>query len=195
MQLELRKLGLTEKEAKVYLAGLELPPSSVKFLAEKIKMTRPTVYEIIKRLEEKRLFSELKEGKKRLFTAQSPESVLGILRTKKKELEEREREFIRIIATLEARYPKGGIKIFRGRDGLRALEEIISFSSTPEIFIFNNKNCPIKAVKMKRIFQEIKKRLGKISITQFNSKIAGSLIVADKTVFFPKGKKEGFLLF
>ena len=34
IELELRKLGLTEKEVKVYLAGLELGPNSVQNLAK-----------------------------------------------------------------------------------------------------------------------------------------------------------------
>ena len=36
--LELRKLGLREKEVSVYLAGLELGPSSVQDIAKKQKL-------------------------------------------------------------------------------------------------------------------------------------------------------------
>lgn len=195
LEMELRKLGLKEKEVKVYLAGLKLGPSSVQKIAEAAGgMTRPTTYEIIRRLAEKRLFSTIKENKKQSFIAQSPEGILGILRTEKKEIEEKEREFIRIIASLEAKYPKEWIKIFKGKEGLNSLVEIISFSSTFEIFIFNSKNCPIGIAEREKIFREIKKRLGKIKITEIVSSLEGCLIVADKVVFFPRGKKEGLLL-
>jgi len=49
IELELKKLGLKEKEVKVYLAGLELGPNSIKNIAEKVKIPRPTVYEIVKK--------------------------------------------------------------------------------------------------------------------------------------------------
>lgn len=196
IELEIRKLGLTEKEARVYLAGLALGPSSAQNISRKTKLTRPTAYEIIKRLEEKGLFVETKEKKKRYFIAQSPESILGILRTQKKEIEEKEREFIRIIAVLEARYSKekGEIKVFKGKEGLNALAEIISFSSVPEITIVNPKKIPIAAKERKKIYQEIKKRLGRLSIKEISSEISGSLIIFDKVIFFSRKGKKAFLL-
>ena len=62
--LELRKLGLAEKEVKVYLTGLELGPTSVQKISVAANLTRPTTYEIIEKLEAKGLFSEIKEKKK-----------------------------------------------------------------------------------------------------------------------------------
>jgi len=193
--LELRKLGLTEKEVKIYLAGLELGPDSVQNIAKKAGLTRPTTYEIIRSLENKGLFAEAKEKKKNQFFAQSPEKILGILRIQKREIEEKEREFIRIIASLEAKYPKEkeGIKLFKGKEGLKALSEIIAFSSTPEIFILNPKLNPIGIREKKEIFQAIKKRLGRIEVKEINTKFEGSLIVFDKVIFFPVKKPEGYL--
>lgn len=190
--LELRKLGLKEKEVKVYLAGLELGPSSVQDIAKMVKITRPTIYEIIKKLKEKGLFAEVKQKGKRVFVAQSPERILGILRTQKREIEEREREFIRIIAVLEAKYSKekGEIKLFKGKEGLKALDEILSFSLTPEIIIIN----PQKTKNKKEIFQKIKKRLGKLEIKEINTKLKGTLIIFDRVIFIPEGKQAGFLL-
>lgn len=193
LALELRKLGLSEKEAKVYLAGLELGPCSVQSISQKTNLTRPTTYGIIKKLEEKGLFVEGKQRNKRLFAAQSPENVLGILRTQKRELEEKEREFIRIIATLEAKYSQkesGEIKKYKGKEGLKALEEILSFSSVPEILVVNSQG----AKKLKPVFQKIKKRLGRIKVKEVKAKVEGTLIVFDKIIFFPGQKKEGFLI-
>ena len=192
IELELRKLGLKEKEAKVYLVGLELGPSPVKDIAKRAEITRPTTYEIIKRLKEKGLFTEIKKAKRRYFVAQSPESILGLLRIKKREIEEKEREFIRIIAALEAKYSKAktAIKIYKGKEGLKALEEVLSFSPTPEIFIIN----PKKFKKRKVIFQKIKKRLGKINVKEINIDLAGTLIISDKAIFLSEKKTKGFLI-
>ena len=190
--LELRKLGLTEKEVRVYLAGLELGPNSVQNIAKKAGLTRPTTYEIIKSLEKKGLFAEAKEKKKKHFLAQSPEKILGILRTQKREIEEREREFIRIIADLEAKYSKekAGVKLFKGKEGLRALDEILSFSPTPEIIIVN----PKKTKTKKEIFQRIRKRLGRIDVKEVNTKLDGTLIIFDKAIFLPAKKQQGLLI-
>jgi len=197
IELELRKLGLTEKEVKVYLAGLELGPSSVQEIAKAAKISRPTTYEIIKKLKEKNLFTETKQKGKRVLAAQSPERILGLLRTQKREIEEKEREFIRIIAALEAKYSKEkeGIKVYKGKEGLKSLAEIISFSSTPQILVINPKLSPLKLKERKKIYKAIKKRLGKVGVKEINKKLEGSLIIFDKAVFFPPGKKTGLLFF
>jgi len=192
IELELRKLGLTEKEVHVYLAGLELGPSSVQKIAQKVRITRPTVYETIKNLEGKGLFTEIVEKTKRYFMAQSPERILGILRVQKREIDEKEREFIRVIAALESKYSKEkeGIKVFKGKEGLKALEETLSFSQTPEILIVN----PKESKKLKMIFQKIKKRLGKIEVRETSAKLDGTLIIFDKIIFLPSKKQVGYLI-
>jgi sugar-specific transcriptional regulator TrmB len=198
IELELKKLGLKEKEVKVYLAGLELGPNSIKNIAEKVKIPRPTVYEIVKKLKEKGLFVETKKGKKRLFLAQSPSQILRFLRIKKREIEEKEREFIRIISILETKYSKEkeGIRIFRGKEGQKAISEIISFSSTPEILIINPELNPISQKERKKIYQSIKKRLGQIKVKKTNIPgLNGSLIVFDKVAFFPSKTSKIILLF
>jgi len=196
IELELRKLGLSEKEVRIYLAGLELGPNSVQNIAKEAKLSRPTTYEIIKKLEDKKLFIETKQKNKRLFRAQSPESILGILRTQKREIEEKEREFIRIIATLEAKYSKEeGVRVFKGKESLKNLEEIISFSSIPQIIIINPKNVPMNSESLKRTYREIKKRLGKIELKEINiSRFNGSLIIFNRAVYFPSKKQEAFLI-
>lgn len=196
IELELRKLGLTEKEVRVYLAGLAWGPSSVQNIAQKARLSRPTAYGIIKKLEEKRLFIETGKKGKRVFAAQSPESILGVLRTQKREIEEKEREFIRIIAALESKYSKEEkVKAFKGKEGLSALGEILSFSSTPEILVVNLKNIPLSLQELKKIYQNIKKRLGEIKVKEFNlTGFSGSLIVFDKVIFFPVKKPIGYLI-
>ena len=69
----LQNLGLTEKEARIYLAALELGPSTVQEIAKKTGLIRTTVYNQIKILSEKGLLSELQEGKKRLIISQDPD--------------------------------------------------------------------------------------------------------------------------
>ena len=192
IELELRKLGLTEKEVRVYLAGLELGPSSVKKIAEMAKITRPTAYEIIKSLERKGLFAETPKGKKqkkkRLFAVQSPERILGILRTQKREIEEKEREFIRIISTLRSKYylkNQSEIRVYEGKEGLKALINDFSQSQTNEILIVTNGPQSLKPWRKK--LPEIKKRLGRLKLKEIKSRkdFPGALIIYDKLIYLP----------
>lgn len=215
IELELRKLGLTEKEVKVYLAGLELGPNSVQHIAEKTGISRPTVYEVIKSLEKKKLFSETKEGKKRYFTAQSPSNILGILKIQKKKIEEKEREFIRIISSLESKYSLNtgsGVRTYKGNHGLEILNEILSFTSSPEIFIFSSEATQKIEKERRVVYEKIKKRLGKIKVKEISqnktapkhpniqkkfstcSEIEGTLILFDKAIFLHHKGQEGFLI-
>ena len=197
IELELRKLGLTEKEVRIYLAGLELGPDSVQNIARIARLTRPTAYGIIKKLEEKKLFIETKQKGKRVFSAQSPENILGILGAQEREIEEKQREFIRIIAALEARYSKEkeNIRVFKGKESFKTLAETISFTSVPQILIVNPGNVPINSKELKKIYQAIKKRLGKVEVKEIiNPKFRGSLMVFDRVVYFPSSKPEAFLM-
>jgi len=216
IELELRKLGLKEKEVKVYLAGLGLGPTSVKNIAQRAKITRPTTYDIIKKLENKELFTEIKQNKKRYFVAQSPSKILGILRIQKREIEEREREFIRIIAALESKYSKEKeeIKTYKGRGGIGLLQESISFTPLSDIFVLSSKT-NLKQIKQRdKIYRKVKRRLGKIEVKEIYSKelniksklpyiqrkfspipnLKGTLILFDKAIFFHSKKQEGLLI-
>jgi len=217
LELELRKLGLTEKEVKIYLAGLKLGPTSAGNIARAAKISRPTTYETIEKLEGKDLFAKTRKNKKTYYTAQSPDKILGILRMKKREIEEREREFIRIIATLESKYSKGQgeIKIYKGEEGIKLLmEEILAVTGSSDIFVISSGETSDKRRKREAIYQKIAKRLGKINIQEiypgeikpyagsvkakvkFSGRlnIRGTLILFDKAIFLYPKKQEGFLI-
>ena len=60
----LEEIGLSEKEAKIYLALLQVDSALISDLAEKTKINRTTVYPVLESLAKKGLVSELQEGKK-----------------------------------------------------------------------------------------------------------------------------------
>lgn len=192
LSLELRKLGLKEKEARVYLAGLELGANSVQNIAKKAGITRPTTYEILKNLQAKGLSSQTKEGGKRYFVAQSPEKILDLLRLQKRELEEKEREFIRIIARLESRYAfkESGVQMFRGKEGIDILKEQILFTPTKDIMVFTS-----ETGKAKVWCKAIEQRLGKLSLRErCVPHLGGILFLGNKTIFISSQKQEGYLI-
>lgn len=222
LPLELRKLGLSEKEVKVYLAGLELGPNSVQNIAKKAGLVRPTTYVIIESLKRKNLFTETREGKRRYFVAKSPDSILSMLRVQKRELEEKEREFIRIIAALETRYAlkdKGGLVMYRGKEGFRTIQEMFSLTDSREILVLCSRYSPLEQKTRLLLYSHIKKRVGNIHVKEIypsrakeivmdsklpyvqnrfaslpNKSPEGTLILCEKAIFLPYHKEEGYLL-
>lgn len=198
LPLELRKLGLKEKEVKVYLAGLELGPESLQNIARKSEITRPTAYGIVKTLEGKGLFRETQQGKKRLFVANSPEKILHILRLQKRELEEKEREFIRIIAALESRYAlkeKGAVQMFKGKEGMLILEEQLLFTPSKTAVVFSSEWSLAEKKKRKAMYEKIRKRLGNFIVQEKQApRLAGTLYLLDKVIFLSHKKQEGYLI-
>ncbi len=169
LPLELRKLGLKEKQIQVYLAALELGHSSVQQIAQKAKISRPTAYEIINQLKKQDLISESKQAGKRYFSAQSPDHLLGLLRTQKRELEEKEREFIRIIAELRSRYytnNQTGIKTFQGEKDVQILMDDFRTTNAKQIYALIGSPKIWPSFKRKQDYSKIKKRLGKITIKE-----------------------------
>lgn len=66
------KLGLSDKAAELYLAGLEFGTASVQALAIKTKIKRTTVYTVLDELTEFGLVKETLKGKKRRFVFAHP---------------------------------------------------------------------------------------------------------------------------
>jgi len=213
LPLELRKLGLNEKEAGVYLAALELGYTTIQKIAQKAKISRPTTYEVIKSLEQKGLIKESKDKGKRYFTAESPDNLLGILKIQKRELEEKEREFLRIIATLRDKYSlndKKEIKKYKGKNELENLFENFLTTQSKEIYaiIGNEKTWPSK--NRLANYEKIKSRLGKIKIKELSDNktsypdylerkplqqktLKDNIIIYDKVIIFGE-KSTGLLI-
>src|SRR3989344_8137244 len=110
--------GLNEKEAGLYLAGLELGEASLQQLAKEAGIKRPTAYDVIRELEGKGLFSQSIRNKKRYFVAEDPEVVLGLLKT-------REEALARALPSLKLLLQTGGrkprVKFYDGVEGLKAM--------------------------------------------------------------------------
>jgi len=118
----LQKLGLSDKEAKLYLTGLQLGPATIQELANNSAIKRSTVYELIESLRNKNLVTQTQRNKKKFYVAQEPEDLLLFLRQKEKVLEQ-------ILPDLEALKNTGtrkpAIRIFEGIKGVKQIYEDI----------------------------------------------------------------------
>lgn len=139
---ELENLGLSEKEAKVYLAFLELGPETVQNIAKKANINRPTTYLQIESLKEKGLMSEFQKGKKTFYSAESPGRLLSFLGVLEKDLEFKKGEIKRILPLLNDLFVGGGerpkVRFFEGLVGARAMQEDLLSLKSKKIEAFTN---------------------------------------------------------
>src|SRR4051812_25054594 len=72
-------LGLSQKEARVYLANLMLGPATVQKIADQSGIKRVTTYVILESLNNLGLVSQSTKGKKTYFVAEEPSHLRRLL--------------------------------------------------------------------------------------------------------------------
>lgn len=127
-------LGLVEKEAKVYLASLELGKSPVQKIAQKAGINRATTYVIIEGLMKKGLMSSFTEDKKHYFCAESPEKLSLLFREQAMAIQRKQEYLDKILPELRSLKAsdkeRPTVRYFEGKEGLRAMAE--EFYITPQ---------------------------------------------------------------
>ncbi|MDP2630864.1 MAG: helix-turn-helix domain-containing protein [Candidatus Uhrbacteria bacterium] len=78
----LHQLGLSENQAKVYVACLQLGSASVLHIAKSAGLKRPTVYLLLDELEAKGFVTRIIHGKRAVYRAESPERITNDLEDK-----------------------------------------------------------------------------------------------------------------
>jgi sugar-specific transcriptional regulator TrmB len=103
----IERLGLTEKESKLYLTSLRVGPASMQVLARKAGIDRGTAYHVAQTLTEKGLFSQLESGKRPTFRATHPRQLFGYVEDRKKTADQQYAAMQEMISDLEALYEIG----------------------------------------------------------------------------------------
>ncbi|HBP01199.1 MAG TPA: hypothetical protein DD454_03245 [Candidatus Moranbacteria bacterium] len=115
---ELENIGLTDKEAKIYLASLELGPTNIQKIVGKSGIKRSTVYENLENLKEKGLVQITTKGKRRLYLAAEPENLLRTIKEKEKAL----KEILPLLRSINnVGFTKPKITYYEGREGIREI--------------------------------------------------------------------------
>lgn len=134
---ELQKLGLSDKEAKVYLSSLELGPSPVQVIAQKAGVNRATTYVMIESLISRGLMSSFEKGKKRYFTAESPDQLMTLLKKEEAEIETKIKQLEDVIPELKMVFStadeKPKVRFFEGIEGLNAIRDDVVNSKAESI--------------------------------------------------------------
>src|SRR3989344_1715799 len=84
MNLEkvLKQYGLNERQARIYLACLELGSSSAQKISKKVDLARSSCYEILEQLKKQNLITAFQKKTVRYFSAEDPRHL--IMQTKEK---------------------------------------------------------------------------------------------------------------
>lgn len=130
---QLEKLGLNGRQAKVYLALLQLGTGTGIDIAKVTRYKHPTVYDVLDVLKDRGLVSETFEGGRKLFCAEDPDRL-------RLEEEERHRTLEGLLPDLQALYRGGNrrprMRVYIGQEGLRIVDEELLEVKSKEYFYF-----------------------------------------------------------
>jgi len=176
-----KQYGLSDSEASLYLATLELGEASVQDMAKKSKVKRTSIYYMLDDLEAKGVLTTAKRNKKTYYIAVSPADLL-------KSFRRRLYEFEKTAEVLEQHRGKiikrPRIYFLQGPSGFKKVWDLI-FTSNPKEYRITTEGLNFcDFVKEKYIVNEIIKQKVKQGVTSFqiipDTSFARKLITKDK---------------
>ena len=118
----LQEFGLSDEEAKVYLASLSTGPASILRISQVSGVARTSVYRVFDSLSKMGLMRLELKGLKKLYASESPENLKRILEWKNQKLEE-------LLPNLLSAFSKQGkntlMKYYDGIEGVKSVYEML----------------------------------------------------------------------
>src|SRR3989344_4942705 len=183
---ELIATGLTKKQADVYLACLEAGPSKIPEIAQTAQLKRTTVYGIVDELTAMGLLKSNYSGKRKVYEAQDPSTILAMLEEKKKRMSDILPELSEIFLTRHVR-PK--ITFFEGREGVRKIYADVLECKSKEVKQIARVRQHNEAIGDAFIKDFIKKRIARGIVTRVLHPKAGDLYTSERGMEDPKLKR------
>lgn len=125
----LKKIGFSDKTAQIYLALLNLGPSSVRKLADFCGLNRGTTYDNLKWLQDQGLVSFYNKDSKQTFVAENPDKLQSLVKNREEELVQIEEKLQNVVPELQALYNSGGerpvAKYYERQELKNILEDIL----------------------------------------------------------------------
>lgn len=138
---ELQEIGLSDKEAKVYLAILELGQETVQTISKKAGVNRATTYVVLESLQNKGLVTTFEQNKKTLFIVEGPHALNNIIREQEDEVEKKDSHLDELMPELGSIYnlhpSKPIVRFYEGKEGLKEMiKERASHYNNSEMSVF-----------------------------------------------------------
>ncbi len=169
LKTKVERAGLTDKEAAIYSALIELGGAFPSKIAEYTKLNRSTVYKILLDLSIKGLINEIKKKNKLYYQIENPTRLVRYAKDKVKIAEEQLEHMSKLVPQIEGLYSllsnKPKISYFENIDGILSIyEDQIAGTKKYEMLAFSN-TTEIENVFPKDFFTRYRRAKEKIGIT------------------------------
>ncbi|MBI2635070.1 MAG: hypothetical protein HYW79_00820 [Parcubacteria group bacterium] len=138
IESEIKKLGLSNKEAKVYVAILKLGQAPAAEITVHSGINRATTYIVLEELKRKGLVSTFIKGKKTYFAIEPPERLKNLFEIEDRRIKESFSGLKNILPDLNKLYESRGkhpkIRLFEGKEGIDSLREDILKTKTKFLY-------------------------------------------------------------
>jgi sugar-specific transcriptional regulator TrmB len=155
MLKELQDMGLSEKEARVYLAALEIGRATAEQLAKQAKIVRSTTYVQLESLMKKGLMSTYEEGKKTYFAPESPELLKRLLMRQRDEVQAKEHELASFLPELLRQFEGAGerpvVRFFPGKEGITIVRDEVLMTKEQKLRVILSSDNMTKIYSEKEI--------------------------------------------
>ena len=142
----LLKIGLSEKEADIFILIIKSGEITASELSKKGKESRTHTYDTIDKLIKKGLITYVIKNNIKYFKAVNPKKLLDYLKEKEAKIEEEKQEILRIIPEIKklqevSKKDETRIEIYEGQEGLKTIlndiiregKEFITWGATSKI--------------------------------------------------------------
>jgi sugar-specific transcriptional regulator TrmB len=135
----LERIGLKEKEAKVYIALLKEGPSLANKIAKTTNILRSSIYDYFDVLLEKGFISYTIKSGKKYFQAVSPSKILDNFEENKKNEESALKQIIPELASLmNSAEKKANVEVFEGKEGMKTAMSYALKNKPKEILVYGS---------------------------------------------------------
>lgn len=144
---ELERLGLKEREAKIYIELLKNKESIANHIAKKTNILRSSIYDYIDRLLDKGFISYTIKSGKKYFKAANPEKLFEIFEEKIKKEEQALKEIIpRLNKIKNHRIKNVNTEVYEGKNGLKTVMAAILRERPNTILIYGSSGVSYKLI-------------------------------------------------
>lgn len=137
LEQALQSAGLSEKEAKIYLAALEFGSATAVQIARKSLINRGTTYLIAENLMHRGLMSAVEREGHKFFSSEPPSQLLARVEKESLTIHERKAALSAVLPELEALVKSGGprpsVRYYEGLQGLEAMRQILYHARRDEV--------------------------------------------------------------
>lgn len=159
--------GLSDNETKMYLAILELGPSSIQKVAQKVALSRVASYTIAEQLIAKGLASWFKKDHKRFISVENPDYLLELIKRHEEKIEAERKNIRQLLPELKTHYRLAGkrpeVRFYEGVEGLKAIYED-TLNTQKELLVYSDLGATERLIPDMKFWDNYVKKRVKLGI-------------------------------